>query len=248
MMKRGMLIALCCPMWMTSALAQTTAPNPETHFNLAKAHLDAGRAQLAVEEFERALKQSPKNPYYLKGLGVAYLKLNDYQRAIDCFRKAIEISPYYIDLRNDLGTALILAGRREEGKQEILTVYHDPTNTTPEVSARNLGQAFFDEKRYEEALSWYRTSAARNPKYPDAHIGIADSLVALGRIEAAILHLEQAVNDTGEYYSLVLALGEVYLRAGRFTDARKRLEQVSSQSESAAAARRASELLKRIPQ
>jgi tetratricopeptide (TPR) repeat protein len=234
--------------WMVSdSVGQKLAPNAEAHFDIGSKHLRDGRTKQAIEEFKRALKISPKNPYYMKGLGLAYLAQNDYHDAIEVFRKALEINPYYVDVRNDLGTALILSGKREEGKTEMLTVFHDPTNPTPELSARNLGQAYFEEKRYEEALRWFQASAMRNAKYPDAHIGVANTLVCLRRVEQAILHLEHAVKDTAENPDVVLALGEAYLRGGRFTDAKRRFEQLIEQDASSPDGRRAAKLLKTIP-
>ena len=83
-------------------------------------------------------------------------------------------------MRNDLGTALILSGRRNEGKNEFLTAFNEPTNPTPEISSRNLGQAYLEEKHYPEAINWFRTSLNRNQTYPDAYLGLADALVAAG--------------------------------------------------------------------
>ena len=44
------------------------------------------------------------------------MQLGKYDDAVEAFRKALEINPYYVDVRNDLGTALLLSGKRTEGK------------------------------------------------------------------------------------------------------------------------------------
>jgi hypothetical protein len=130
-----------------------------------------------------------KNPYFQKGLGLAYSakatrttepKSRDelWKSAIAAFRRSLELNPYYVDVRNDLAAALIGSGERDAAKKEFLTAYSDPTNPTPEVSARNLGQAFFDEKNYPEAINWFRTSLKRNKDYTDAYLGLADALAA----------------------------------------------------------------------
>ena len=43
----------------------------EASFNTGLTHLRDGRADLAVEEFQSAVKADPKNPYFHKALGLS---------------------------------------------------------------------------------------------------------------------------------------------------------------------------------
>jgi Tfp pilus assembly protein PilF len=227
------------------ALAQST--DGEARFSAGLMHLREGRVDLAIDEFKKAVKADPKNPYFAKGLGQAYAAKRRWNDAIDSFRRALELNPYYVDVRNDLGTALILAGQREAGRKEFLTAFGDPTNPTPEISARNLGQAYYEDKNYAEAASWFRTSLGRNKGYADAYLGLADSLNASGRPEEALLQLEAGAKEIPEDADLMLALGQAYLKAGRFTEARTKLEAAVRKDPSSLAGRRATQLLKDVP-
>jgi Tfp pilus assembly protein PilF len=232
----------------TAAAAQTSGVNDaEARFNAGLTHLRDGRPKIALEEFEQAIKQDPKNPYFHKGLGLAYATMKKFDDAVDAFRKALELNPYYTDVRNDLGMALVLAGKREAGKAEFLAAFNDPTNPTPEISSRNLGQAYFEEKNYAQAANWFRSSLNRNKAYPDAYLGLADAFAALGRAEDAITTLETASREVPASTAIQLALGEAYYRAGRFDDARARLEDARKKDPTGADARRAAELLKHFP-
>ena len=124
------------------ALAAAQPVDPESSFNAGLNHLREGRPAMAVEAFRKAVKEDGKNPYFQKGLGQAYLATGKYDEAVSAFRKALELNQYYVDVRNDLGTALILSGRRNEGKNEYLAAFNDATNPTPEISSRNLGNAY----------------------------------------------------------------------------------------------------------
>lgn len=219
----------------------------ESRFQVALQQLRDGRAAAAVEEIKLALKDDAKNPYFHKGLGVAYVQLRDYTRAIEAFRKALELNPYYTDVHNDLGTALSFAGRREEAKREFLLAFNDPTYNTPEVAARNIGQAAFEAKAYDEALEWYRTAAQRNAKYSLAWLGLADVYVALGRPEEAVLQLQAAQRELPDSLAIQVAYGEACYRAGRLGDARTALEAVAHKDPAGVAGRRAVELLKAFP-
>jgi tetratricopeptide (TPR) repeat protein len=251
----GLTVALLLP--GLPALAQSSA-DAEMRFSTGVMHLREGRIDLALEEFKKAVKEDGKNPYFQKGLGLAYSakasrtsepKLRDelWKSAIAAFRRSLELNPYYVDVRNDLAAALIGSGDRDAAKKEFLAAYSDPTNPTPEVSARNLGQAFYDEKNYPEAINWFRTSLNRNKDYADAYLGLADALAAIGRPDEAVVQLEAAIKEIPNDAALQLALGQSLLRAGRFAEARTRLEEVVRKDPGGPLGRAAANALKSVP-
>ena len=219
----------------------------EARFQAGVAHLRDGRPKMAAEEFRRAVRIEKDNPYFRKGLGQALAAQGKYDDAIDEFQEALKLNPNYVDVRNDLGSVLMLAGRRSDGMAQLLQAYNDPTNPTPAITARNLGRAYLDGGSYTEALNWFRTSVSRDSKYPDAQLGIADTLVAMGRLDEAVLQLEGAVKTMPESVPLILALGEAYYRAGRFKDARAKLEDVVRRDPAGRQGLRAADLLKKFP-
>jgi len=235
------LALLCAP-----ALAQSP-PDAETRFSTGVMHLREGRVDLALEEFKRAAKEDPKNPYFQKGLGLAYAAKRQWKDAIEAFRKALELNPYYVDVRNDLAAALIGSGDREAGKKEFLGAFSDPTNPTPEISARNLGQAYLEEKNYPEAINWFRTSLNRNKDYPDPYLGLAEALLASGRLEEAVAQLEAGVTEIPGDPGLQLALGQALFKAGRFAEARARLEEAVRKDPAGPVGRAAADQLKALP-
>jgi len=237
--------ALCLAMCASFVRAQ--GGEADMAFNAGLEHLRQGHPAQALEEMRRAIKKEPKNAYFQKGLGLAHLALNQNSEAISAFRRALEINPSYVDVRNDLGAALLLAGQREEGKRELLRVYSEPFNPRPDITARNVGRAYYDEKDYANALTWFQTSAQKNKRLPDAYVGMGMTLVALGRTDEAIGRLEEGLSATSENVDVLLALGETYYRAGRFVDARPRLERVVQKDANSQAGQRAAELLKNFP-
>jgi superkiller protein 3 len=232
----------------SAARAQSAkVSDSEASFNAGLTHLRENRPALALELFKKAVKEDPKNAYAYKGLGLTYAQLGKLSDAVAAFRKALELNPYYVDVRNDLGSALVLSGKRAEGKAEFLAAFNDPTNPTPEVSARNLGQAYFEEKNYREAVNWFRTSFTRNKSYPEPYLGFADAVVALGHPDEAVAPLETALKEVPGQPSLLVALGEAYYKTGRFTEARSRLEEAVRRDPAGPAGRRATELIKNFP-
>ena len=69
------------------------APNPlkPVHELLGEALLDAGRAQQALEMFDRSLLRTPNRPLSLLGLARAYAALGDRESAGEQYRKLAEV-------------------------------------------------------------------------------------------------------------------------------------------------------------
>ena len=244
---RPLFFILAASLLAAPAPAQQQNPEAEARFNAGLNHLRDGRPKLAVEEFEQAIKRDGKNPYFYKGLGLAYAALRRFDDAVGAFKKARELNPYYTDVRNDLGTALILSGKREAGKAEFLAAFNDPTNPTPEISSRNLGQAYLEEKNYAQAANWFRSSLNRNKAYPDAYLGLAETLAALGRNDEVVSLLETAKTEGAGSVPVQVALADAYYRAGRYEDARPLLEDARRKEPGSADGQRAAELLKHFP-
>jgi Flp pilus assembly protein TadD len=237
----------CLALLGPAAPVRAQVSEAETSFNVGLAHLREGRPEMAVEEFRKAIKKEPRNPYAHKGLGLAYARLNKFPEALAALRKALELNPYYVDVRNDLGSVLIVAGQRDEGKAEFLKAYNDATNPTPEVSARNLGQACLEERNYTDAANWFRTSLSRNRAYVESYLGLADAVEALARPEEALSVLEGGLKEVPGDPALLGRLGETLLRLGRLGEARARLEEAVRRDPAGEAGRRARSVLGQFP-
>jgi Flp pilus assembly protein TadD len=228
----------------STAAAQNTG-DAEARFNSGVSHLREGRPALALEEFKKAIKQDPKNPYFQKGLGQAYAAQNRFKEAIEAFHKALSLNPYYVDVRNDLGMALISVGRREDGRKEFMAAFNDATNPSPELTSFNLGSSYLEEHNYAQAAEWFRTSLNKSKNSP-AYYGLAAALQKMGKQDEAIGQLEAALKDFPDNVPLLLSLGEAYYNAGRFGEARDRLEDAARKDPNGAG-KRANELLKHFP-
>lgn len=238
--------------------AQQPKQDGETRFENGLNHLREGRIELALEELKAAAKADPKSPYFQKGLGVAWGQMADrcpdakcrenaLKESVTAARKALELNPYYVDARNDLGTALLRSGRREEGRKELIAAFNDPTNPGPALTARNLGQSYLEDRNFTEAANWFQTGVSRDKSYTDAWLGLADALSAQGRADEAIRQLEAGLRTLPEDLTILGALGEAFYRTGRFDEARPRLQTVAAKDPTGPAGRRAAELLRKFP-
>ena len=249
-----------------AVLVASTSPafpqdaDAEIRFGAGVRLLRDGFPERALGEIQDALKKDPKNAFYLKGLGIAYAQLADkckpgdtgcrtdnLKKAVDAAQRALTLNPDYVDVRNDLGIALLRLGKRTDGKAELAKAFGDPQCPVPELTAWNLGQAFFEEKEYGEALTWFRAAQNRNKSLAASYVSIADVLMIQGQAEAATVQLEAGLKETNGNTMVQLALGEAYLKVGRFQDARAALEVVAKKDPTGASGRQAIEKLRGLP-
>jgi Tfp pilus assembly protein PilF len=71
-----------------------SSPEAEMRFSTGVMHLREGRVDLALDEFKKAVKEDGKNPYFQKGLGLAYSAKREWKPAIAAFRRALELNTY----------------------------------------------------------------------------------------------------------------------------------------------------------
>jgi tetratricopeptide (TPR) repeat protein len=209
------------------AFKQTARLRPgdaEPYYMMGLVATDLQREQEAIDQFKQAVAADSKNYHAYKGLGIAYATLNNFKEAEKAQRKCLEINADFADARNDLGASLMYLGRREEARKEWLTAYASPFNPSPDQTAWNLGNSYAEESNHIEATRWYQASLQHNPSNSRSIIGLASTLIAQNRLDDAIVGLEKSTQSGRENAEMLLTLGDAYYRAGRFAEARARLE------------------------
>jgi protein O-mannosyl-transferase len=88
-----------------------------------------------------------------------------------------------------------------------------------DVAHLNLGTAFQDEGRLNEALAEYRASAGLNPGYSCVHKNLGSVLDALGRPEEALTEYRLALQLEPSLPALHDGIGIVFVELGRFDEA-----------------------------
>jgi superkiller protein 3 len=241
----------CLLFWLltcaaSSAAASNTAES-DMAFNTANNFLAAGQLNLAIENFKKAINLDDKNYFAYKGLGLAYVQAKNFREAEKVQRKCLDLNPDFADARNDLAATLMFLGRAEEARKEWIVAQSSPFNPTPDKAACNLGDSFLEEKNYTEATRWFQAALQKNETYGRAHVGVALSLMAQNKVDEAIVGLEKAVAKMPGDVDILYTLGDAYYRAGRFGDARGKLEAVVKADPVGVAGRRATEQLKHFP-
>ena len=83
----------------------------------------------------------------------------------------------------------------------------------------NLGEALYNQERYEEALEAARVAVEQDPDYFKVHRNLGEVLNALGRFEEAENHLRRALVLNPQARNAHLNLGEALRKQGRYEEA-----------------------------
>ena len=67
---------------LSGPAAAQAVVDAESNFNMGLTHLRENRPTLALEQFKQAVKLDGKNPYFQKGLGIAYMQLGKFSEAV----------------------------------------------------------------------------------------------------------------------------------------------------------------------
>lgn len=140
------------------------------------------------------------------GLGHAWIRQGEHQRALRHFARAVELAPDDARAHSNLGGANELLGRPAEARRS----YQEALRLDPGLAHahNNLGNLLVTEGRLGEAAWHYREAIRLRPGLPDAHYNLARLLRARGRTAEARRRLEDALRADPDFEPARRALEE----------------------------------------
>jgi Tfp pilus assembly protein PilF len=159
------------------------ADRPEAHVSLAKNYVDAGDINLALSEYQIALRLDPGNVSARVNLADLYRQLDRDPDADTVLREGIGLEPRNASLHHSLGLLLVRGGREEEGLDELrLAAGQDEGNArflyVYAVALNSLGQP-------AAALDLLARGIELFPADFDIHWALATMLRDQGKEDAA---------------------------------------------------------------
>jgi Flp pilus assembly protein TadD len=112
----------------------------DARYALGKMHIARGEYDIAAAQFQTALRHNTDDPRLYNALGVAHGLIGANESAMQAFTAGLEIAPTHISLRNNMGLALVMNGRHEEGVRILEAVAADPA--ADETTHHNLQLAY----------------------------------------------------------------------------------------------------------
>ncbi|MBK5292942.1 MAG: protein kinase [Acidobacteriia bacterium] len=198
------------------------------HVALGGIHGDAGRYDLATQEFQRALELDPRNAEAHRNLANAFESMGRAAAAESSLKKAIALRPDYWEGYNSLGTFYVRRARHPEAVAQFRRVLElTPDNANAWL---NLGVALRNTRDAAGARRAYERSIAIAPSYA-AYSNLAVVSYGEGNYVKAAEIYEKALKLNDRDWRTWHGLAQAYLAAGLGAKARPVLERSATLAE-----------------
>jgi len=140
-------------------------------------------------------------------LGKILAERREWDEAIACYRKAIEVDPNFADVCQSLGDALVETGKKEEA----IGVYQKAIEIEPSLWEvhHKLGSALQEVGQFDEAVGAYQKSIELKSDFCWSFNNLGDVLVKLEKWEEAAAAYRQAVELNPDFAWGHYKLGDV---------------------------------------
>ncbi len=187
---------------------------------LGEEYYNAGHYTAALKNLLDAYKNIPNDPYLNNSLGLVYMAKDRYNLAENHFKKALDLKSDYIQAKNGLGAVYIKQKKWALAIQCFKDVSEDLLYASPEIPFSNLGWAYFNQKMYGQAKTYFKKSLEISPAFLNAVHGLASIYIETGHLAQAIDFLHQALKKNPDAGILHSDLAKVYEALKEFDNAR----------------------------
>ena len=146
--------------------------NDDAYGGLAHAYEALGKPDLAESTYRKAIALRPDywGPY--NWLGAFYFSHARYRDAEPMFKKVVDLAPANYNGYNNLGGIYLMEGRWADA---IPMFEHSASIRPNPASSSNLGSAYFNLRRFEEAVRAYQDAARLDPRNYELWGNLADA-------------------------------------------------------------------------
>ncbi len=183
------------------------------YYELGHLYLKKDEKINALSAFKLALKYDENNPYYQNSLAYAYVQLEQYDSAIELYKKALEANP------NDEWSSVVA--------QALATIYHQVKgNSEAAISmlqnslllTKNKAQIheaiadiYYDMENLDNAIEYYSLALKDDDNNPKIYSRLAMAYWEKDCIEKSIIYYSRAIELDSTYDIAYNNLGVVFL-------------------------------------
>jgi Flp pilus assembly protein TadD/peroxiredoxin len=197
------------------------------HLSFGSAFFQRGYYEQAEASFRLALRDDSSSAEAHYGLGSVYLKQDKNAEAQASFEQSLILTASYpetqLNARNNLGLLATREGRLDDAIgyfQEALRLDADYW-----IALENLGNAYRQQRRWEEARAALERAVALRPQDPESNYSLAMVYAQTDETDRAYKYLQTALTLRPNYPEALNNLGVLYLRTRRRDDAVAKFEE-----------------------
>jgi tetratricopeptide (TPR) repeat protein len=202
----------------------------------AREHFREGNYKIAESLLQQLMLADGKNPEVFHMLATIYYDQGKFNKAVKTFRRSLEIDPTYTDASVGLSIILNDLGKYEEGKKVFMdaqeALSRKSTESDPYIQEKlstkhdELGELYFQYKRYDEALEQYLKAISLSTRKAELKMKIIECLIKKEDSPRAIKELKMLVQEFPQFVPARLKLGLMYYNQKKIVEAEQQWETV----------------------
>lgn len=182
--------------------------NADLYCGFGAHNQEMGNYEIAINQFNKALKENPKYDIVWNNLGNSYASLRKYEKSLECYQKAIECSPERFEFYYHKGILLMQLGRFTEA--EPIMDKAIKLNSSNLDAMFNMATISENIKKYDQAAFFAQMCLKMSPNNPQIAQCFARNLYLQGTIESAYKQIDKYLTyparDLNWYMVVPLAL------------------------------------------
>ena len=195
---------------------ETAEPdNRAVAYMLGLALINDKQLDRGQERIERILRDGDSAEAHVM-MGTTYLTGAEYDKALNEFKRAVELNPKLLYVNSFYGQTLVRMGDTEEA----MAAFRRELEINPNDfdSCLQLGVLLKKDQKLDESRDFLRRALTLRPNEPNARFFLASIDVAQGKLNEALPLLEQLVKDAADFVQAHVMLATVYYRMRRKAD------------------------------
>jgi len=189
----------------------------DQNYRLALQYYQKGDLVQSEALLREVIKNHPEDCKTLNFLGIIYNKLRNYEKALECFKKALQKAPVNADIHFNIGNVLKEMGRFDNAIQH----YQKALELNPDhfESYHNLGHVYQRKNQLNEAIACYQEALKRNPELADAYYNLGTISQERKFLNEALVFYHKALQFDPNLDDACYMLGTVYSETEQLDDA-----------------------------
>ena len=204
---------------INEALEKRRSLSPiDAHLDLGRAHMRAGKFDLALAEYQEALKINSKSPRTLLALGQAFEAQDNHERALECYLAAVKIQPKFLRAHEALARLYQRLDRKDEAARHL----KQATAISPKNVERHfqLAQALMANGQNDEAVKVLKTvMKVAQDQSSEVARRVGEAMLTMGLNDEAEEAFRQALEVNPQDIHLFNRLGIAFRKQGKFREA-----------------------------
>ena len=178
--------------------------------------------KLAGVKIKDLIKVNSNNEILYNLSGILNIKKDNYDNAINDFKKAIDINPKFSSAYTNLGAAYEKLNDYSRSAENLTIACNLDPNS--DIIYNNLGNVLGKQKKFEEAIINIKKAIAINANNFKACFDLGNIYSDLEKFDDAIKYYKQALEINGKFSEAYFNLGESYRKLNKFKEALKSYE------------------------